>query len=233
MAVSQRDRLQRELSECHRQAERLDSPGFPRAALSSLQHFQRQRLATSYADLAAQERYAAAIDFFLAELYGGRSVRERDQQVQQVLPVMRRMLPPRLQGVLADAFRLQAMSLRLDIALAEVLQDRGAIPVDLAGYSEFYATVPQAQREEQIALIEGLAFALDRSVRKPLVLTLMSAMRKPARAAGFGALQQFLERGLRAFRAMGGADEFAAIIVRRETRAMRRLYAQHPRPFDP
>ncbi len=230
--MSNRDRLQQELSECHRQAERLETPGFPLASLTSLQSFQRQRLATSYADLAAQSRYAAAIDFFLADLYGGRSVRERDQQVQQVLPVMRRMLPPRLQGVLADAFRLQAMSLRLDITLAEALQEQGAVPVDLAAYTRYYALIPRAQREEQIALIEALAFALDRSVRKPLVLALMSAMRRPARAAGFGALQQFLERGLRAFRAMGGADEFAAIIVRRETRAMERLYAQHPEPFD-
>ena len=55
--------------------------------------------------------------------------------------------------------------------------------------------------------------------------------RGPARGAGFGELQAFLERGFSAFRAMGRADEFLQTIMSGERRAMRRMLEAHPDPF--
>ena len=57
-------------------------------------------------------------------------------------------------------------------------------------------------------------------------------MRRPARLAGFGELQDFLERGFRAFRHMEDASEFLDTIERRETQILDRIYARHPHPFD-
>jgi hypothetical protein len=52
----------------------------------------------------------------------------------------------------------------------------------------------------------------------------LKAMRRPARAAGMGALQTFLEDGFDAFGAMGGAKEFLAAIQVRETALVGRLF---------
>ncbi len=224
--------LRAALDESHRQSARPAQPGFPVEALEQLQQFQRARLAETYADLAAQARYRGAVTFFLEQLYGGRDAQQRDRQVEGALPVMERALPGRMKDALADAFRLQAMSLELDIALAEAMARDGVAQLDPASYARLYPVVPRQQRERQIELIHKLAMELDRVVHLPLVLGLVVAMRRPARSAGFGALQSFLERGLRAFRAMGSARDFADTIRDREHRIMEQLYAGASNPFD-
>lgn len=223
--------LREALLASHAEAQRARAPGFPAQELETLQQFQRDRLASTYADLAAQPRYAAACRFFLDELYGGRDAQERDRQVEGALPIMEKTLPRRMQEALADAFRLQAISLAGDMALAEGMAERGMTALTPSAYAALYPRVPRAAREEQIALIYRLAMELDRVVHLPLVLGLIIAMRGPARAAGFQALQQFLERGLRTFRSMQGADVFASTIRDREQRIMERLYAEDPDPF--
>ena len=56
-------------------------------------------------------------------------------------------------------------------------------------------------------------------------------MRKPARLAGLGELQAFLERGYDAFRAMGRSEEFVARVAARERALMRAWFAgENPRP---
>ncbi len=223
--------LREALMASHAQAERVRAPDFPHAELEILQQFQRERLAATYADLAAQPRYAAACEFFLDELYGGRDAQERDRQVEGALPIMEKTLPGRMQEALADAFRLQALSLSGDIALAEGMVEGRLEALTPRAYALLYPRVPRHAREEQIKLIYRLAMELDRVVHLPLVLGLIVAMRGPARAAGFDALQQFLERGLRAFRSMQGAEAFASTIRDRELRIMERLYASDPDPF--
>ena len=215
----------------HAESARVRAPEFPRRQLETLQQFQRERLAATYADLAAQPRYAAACRFFLDEIYGGRDAQERDRQVEEALPIMEKTLPGRMQEALADAFRLQALSLAGDIALAEGMAERHQEELTPPVYAALYPRVPRPAREEQIALIYRLAMELDRVVHLPLVLGLVVAMRGPARAAGFQNLQQFIERGLRAFRRMQGADTFASTIHDRERRIMERLYAGDHDPF--
>ena len=86
-------------------------------------------------------------------------------------------------------------------------------------------------RERQIALIVTVGHALDRYVGKPLVRSALAAMRQPARLAGFGALQDLLERGFAAFRRMDGAAEFLATVETRETALMNAIFAGDSDPF--
>jgi hypothetical protein len=59
-------------------------------------------------------------------------------------------------------------------------------------------------------------------------------MRQPARLAGLTGLQDFLERGFGAFRAMGGAEEFLRTIESRETQIMDAIVGGATEPFpDP
>jgi hypothetical protein len=224
--------LRRALEESHALATRLDEPGFPLKELQILQDWQRQRLSRSYEDLVNQPRYRAAGDFFLVELYGGLNFRERDQQMERVLPVMVRMLRDDMLLVLAGAFDLQSLSLGFDMDMAEELQKAGWNGLNTARYGEIYrACDRETDRERQIDLIHSLGLELNELVHHRLVLWLIRTVRGPARAAGFGLLQTFLEQGLNAFRVMGDGTEFIETIWNREKDVMRRLLAADENPF--
>lgn len=227
------DRLKQALSASHDLATRLEEPGFPLPELEHLQGWQRQRLANSYRDLITQERYRDAGDFFLDELYGGLNFRERDQQMERVLPVMARMLPDHMLQTLAEAFELQSLSLEFDIDMTMAMLEAPWRELNLERYGEIYrASGRDDERQRQIELIRHLGLALNDLVRHRLVLYLVRTVRGPSRAAGFGLLQSFLERGLNAFKSMGDGTEFVETIYTRELESSRRLFAGDQNPFD-
>jgi hypothetical protein len=125
---------------------------------------------------------------------------------------------------------LSTLSHELDRALLGQFPD-DAMP-SVAIYCEAYRVLAnRAARERQIALIVTVGGALDRYVDKPVVRSALAAMRRPARMAGLGALQQFLERGVAAFRHMHGAGEFLATIEARETALMNAIFDGDRAPF--
>lgn len=227
------ERLRRELERNHALAADLDADRAPLPELESLQSWQRVRLARTHADLIAQDRYRDACHFFLEELYGGLEFRERDREVARVLPVMTRLLPPVALDALAGAFELQALSIELDLDMARHMQRDGLLEVDTERYGTLYRAVGRAaDRGRQIRLIRDIGLELDRLVHRPLLLRLVRLLRGPAVAAGFGRLQAFLEEGLGAFRAIGGAEEFVNTIHARERAVMERLLAGDSDPFQ-
>jgi hypothetical protein len=220
------------LARNHGLAGRIDGKDFPLAALEHLQAWQRARIARTYDDLLGQDAYRPAVNFFLAELYGGLDFRERDQDMSRVMPVMKRFLPDRVLLSMSEAFELQAVSLEFDMAMAVYMEKSGIEELDMGRYSEAYrAGSERAGRERQIALIRKLAYDLEWLVRKPLVNTLVRLLRGPAHAAGFGKLQQFLEFGLGSFRALDDVSYFNETIYEREWDAMEKLYAGEALPF--
>jgi len=74
-------------------------------------------------------------------------------------------------------------------------------------------------------LMLAVGTALDKYTRNPLLRHSLRLMRSPAKAAGLGALQQFLETGFDTFRAMGGAQEFLHTIAQRERALAALLFA--------
>ena len=80
---------------------------------------------------------------------------------------------------------------------------------------------------DQPEVPEGLAAAL----RMPGVGALLRLSRLPAKAAGLGELQTFLERGFAAFEGLGDARAFLADIRGNETLTMQRLFAGDADPF--
>ena len=226
------DHLRQALTDSHELATRFDEPGFPHAEFELLQGWQRQRLSNSYRDLISQERYRAAGDFFLAELYGGLNFRERDQQMERVLPVMVRMLREDMLLALAEAFELQSLSLSLDMDMTLALQASGWKELNTSRYGEIYRSCGRPlDRERQIELIGHLGLELNELVHHRLVMFLIRTLRGPARAAGFGLLQSFLEQGLRAFQIMGDGTEFIETIWNNEDKVMQRLFAGDKNPF--
>ncbi len=200
------------------------------AALDRLAAWQSRRLRATYADLARQARYADAIEFFQTDLYGPGDFSRRDADLARVAPLMARVMPAGMMAMVSRAMELSNLSHELDRALLSQLPERA--PLSAATYCEAYrALANRAARERQIALIVGVGRALDRYVGKPFVRSMLSAMRQPARLAGLGALQHFLERGVAAFRRMGGADEFLATVETRETAFMNAILSAERAPF--
>ena len=191
--------------------------------LKELKRWQSARLERTYADLASQDRYREATAFFLDDLYGPKDFSARDQEMLRIVPVMRRLLPASAVETAALAIELEALSEDLDQRLAAALPEG---PIDEESYAEAYrASSTPGERQHQIDLIVAVGERLDALVRKPFVFTTLKVMRQPARVAGLGDLQDFLENGFQAFRDMDGAGEFLAVLRERETRILRSLFS--------
>jgi hypothetical protein len=195
-----------------------------------LQKWQSKRLMRSHADLHASPRYRLAVEFFFNELYGGGDAKRRDTDLMRVQTAMERLLPREGLEALCLAIELETLSQELDAAVARALPDA---PITVPRYAEAYrAAGREADRRRQIELTSEVGTYLDGVVRKPMVRALVRLARAPAHAAGFGQLQEFLERGFRAFETMHGAREFVETIRERELRASARLFAAEADPFE-
>jgi hypothetical protein len=190
----------------------------------ALAAFQSRRLAVTHAGLRGTDRYRDAIDFFLADLYGPQDLSGRDEQVIRALDKLKRFLPTAALEALVRAFELHVLTIELDRTTATQL-DESTEP-DAATYARAYrAAGRKADRERQIELVGEIGALLDSVAHRPEVGLALRLSRGPAHAAGYGELQDFLERGYKAFRKMDGAGEFLAIIDGRERELMRRLFA--------
>ena len=206
--------------------------GQPRqqARLAELQRWQSERLLKSHDDLHRDPRYRLAVEFFFNELYGAGDPRARDRDLARVQRVMERLLPAEALRAMCLAIELEILSQELDAAMVQALP---AGPVTVESYAQAYRVAGRRpDRERQILLMAEIGGYLDRVVKKPVIRALVRLARGPAHAAGFGLLQEFLERGLVAFEAMRGAEEFLATLRGREWRWMERLFAGTANPFE-
>lgn len=220
------------LARNHALAGRIDEAEFPGPSFELLQQWQRRRIARSFDDLNQQAGYRPAVEFFLSEIYGGLRFRERDQDMSKVMPAMTRFLPDPALLTMSEAFELQAISLEFDMDMAGFMATEKIDGLDMPRYCEVYRACSDKQgRERQILLIRKLGYDLDKLVRKPLVNYLVRLLRGPAHAAGFGALQEFLESGLNSFRALPDPAYFIETIYDREWAAMERMFGGEEKPF--
>jgi len=219
-----RRRLDALASRYHEVASRREHDAGLAARMRALADYQSRRLAATYADLREQPRYGPAVDFFLADLYGPRDMRERDRQVLRALDKLKRFLPAAALDALARAFELHVLTIELDADTA--MQLRSSSRPDDAGYAKAYRAAGRPRdRDRQVALIGEIGALLDSLAHRPEVGLAIRLARGPAHAAGYGQLQDFLERGYDAFRQLDGAGEFLAAIDGRERALMQRLFA--------
>ncbi len=227
-------RLARSLS-LHRRL--FDAGHEPRNALpwlKPLQAWQARRLERSFAAFRADPSRRAAAEFFLADVYGDQDFRQRDADIARVVPRMQKVLPAALLETLAGGIALAALSHALDLRVAQALQALAPQPgaLDVALYARAYRQAGHRRlRALQIRLIGEVGQGLADALRMPGVGRLLRLSRLPARAAGLGALQSFLERGFAAFAELDDAEAFIADICVGETRVMQRLFAAEMDPF--
>lgn len=190
-----------------------------------VKHFQHSRFENTYADLLASPRYARAARFFLDDLYGPHDFTERDGQFERIVPALVRLFPHDIVQTVRSLSELHALSESMDTQMAGSFVGE----LNTQTYAKAWQLTGQpAQRERQIALMLSVGGALDRYTRNPLLRHSLRLMRGPARAAGLGELQGFLERGFDTFREMHGAKEFLGVIALRERALAEKLFCAHP-----
>lgn len=192
------------------------------ARLSELRAWQTMRLENSYRDFRAEPRYAPAVEFFLSDLYGPQEFGARDRDLARAWRYLKRALPAAAMAVLGRAIELDVLTFELDHALVRVLA-AGAL-TDATYAAAYRAADDRAGRTRQIALIVGIGEDLSRIVRRIWLGPLLQAAHVPAHAAGFGGLQDFLERGYAAFRIMEEPARLMKAIAERETAFMCSLF---------
>jgi len=190
-----------------------------------LRAWQASRLARTHADLLASPRFGLAAAFFLTDVYSTKDVSSRDEAVKRAVPAMSKFLPVSGLETVADVIELDALSEDLDAAMVVALGAR-VTTIDAAAYGRAYRKVDRRKdRERQIYLIEHLGQSLDRLANRRFAGSALVLMRKPAQVAGFGDLQEFLERGYDAVHKMGSLEEFLTLVVSREQRLLEAVFA--------
>ena len=183
-----------------------------------------------YEDLRNRPGFDAAIDFVVSDLTGT-GIAERDRDLERVAGFMSRTLPTRALEALALAMELNAKLLEMNLAIAEHLRPalRAGGPITEREYclaSRRAATFDDCRA--LIAITRRAGESLDRFAHLPLIGGLLRSMRIPARVAGFGDLQAFLEKGFDTFHAVPDVVEFLDVMETRMTRIFRRVFDEAP-----
>lgn len=221
--------LKQALDENEYLVKKLQAENWPLAEFQFLQDLQQRRMARDYKDFLEQPDFAPAIEFFLTELYGGLGFIERNNDLKKVYSIMTRMLPDSMLQTLAEAMQFQALSIKLDMEVRQQLVSSGVDlgKLNLAQYAAANVQLDaEASRRLQVESVVHLGKALQKEVRRPFALQLLKLMRLPAKAAGFGQLHDFLERGLSAFLRMPDISTFLLALQQRETKFIDGVFNQ-------
>ncbi len=177
-------------------------------------------------DLLEPQGYAEAVDFIVSDLCGV-GVSERDRDIERAAPVFLAALPTHALESAAAAVELNARSLEINLAICRVLRGDGELPGTITEPQYCSACRIASSYEEVMGLVQlaaELGETLKTLVRIPLIGGLLRSMRRPAHAAGFGALQEFLESGFTTFRRISDIDDFLDVLGRRLDDVFRHIY---------
>jgi hypothetical protein len=219
--------LQRELAAV--KEERLAGKRDPalHQARKRLKQFQKARLGSTHADLLAAGDTHDAAEFFLEELYGDHDLGQRDADLERIIPTLQKVLSYEALRAITDAIVLDALSERLDSAMARELGEE----FTEARYLAAFRNTARADRERQVELVDNLGEMLVELVRMPLVGMTLTLMGGPAALAGLGDLHAFLQRGFDSFGQMEQPARFVATIVERERIVIENIYSKKRNPF--
>lgn len=189
-------------------------------------NWQLQYLLPFFSDLYERDGYAAAIDFTMSDL-AGVGISNRDRDLERAAPAITRMLPLQALATIASAAEMNARVLKVNIAICRCLLVNNELPVVITEHHYCVACRKASSLDECVELVHlitGLGKTLKSLIKVPMIGMLLRAMRVPAHAAGFGALQQFLENGYFTFKRIPDIDHFLREIEDRMIRIFERIY---------
>ena len=179
-------------------------------------------------DLLEPEGYAEAAEFIVSDL-AGVGVSDRDHEIERATPVIVRSLPVHALETAAAAVELNAAALEINTSIWRKLLVAGQLPAEITEHAYRSACRAVSAYEQCMGLADlatELGVTLKTLVRVPLIGMLLRTMRLPAHAAGFGALQEFLETGYLTFRRISDVDRFLDEVGQRLSDVFRYIYIE-------
>jgi hypothetical protein len=197
--------------------------------MASYDHFTRWQLdymLPFFGDLLEPEGYTEAIDFVVSDLCGV-GISERDHDIERATPIIVRSLPAHPLETAAAAVELNAGALEFNLGIWRGLLVDGELPAIITEPQYMAACRSTSSYEECMELVRlavELGDTLKTLVRIPLIGGLLRTMRAPAHAAGYGALQEFLETGYIRFRQISDIDQFLELLHHRMEQIFDHIY---------
>jgi len=196
--------------------------------------WQMAYLLTLFIDLHERPGYGGAIDFTMSDL-AGVGISNRDRDLERASPAITRMLPLKALETIAAAAKLNARVLKVNLGIFGRLQVDGELPAKISNRAYCVACRESSTLEECVGLVylaTRLGGTLKTLVTVPLLGGMLRAMRGPAHAAGFGALQEFLESGYTKFEEIPDIDHFLSEIETRMTEFFEMIYTKPLHEID-
>jgi len=194
--------------------------------------WQLEYLLPFFSDLYARQGYEQAIDFTMSDL-AGIGISRRDRDLERAAPAITRLLPMRALETIAVAAEMNARILEVNLGIFRQLLVGEKLPDPITKIDYCLAcraASSLAECVELVHLVTGLGRTLESLVRIPMIGVTLRAMRLPAHAAGFAALQSFLENGYRTFRQIPDIPHFLLQIETRMTEVFEKIYTA---PLEP
>ena len=189
-------------------------------------NWQFEYLLPFFSDLHARDGYAEAIDFIMSDL-AGVGISDRDRDLERAAPAITKLLPLGALMTIASAAEMNARTLTINIAICRCLLVENDLPARISETDYCIACRKASSLQECVELVHliiGLGETLKSLVKVPMIGITLRAMRAPAHAAGFGALQEFLEKGYGTFRQIPDIDHFLSEIETRMVDVFERIY---------
>lgn len=200
------------------------------ASIKAIKKIQAQRFTGTYWDLLGSEEFGGAARFFLEELYSDKDYSQRDAQFARVAGGLQTFFPSEVVATAVSLAQLHVLTEELDYQMAIAWLADNMPPDNLVlRYARAWKTVARKDdRNRQLEVVLAMGDELDRLTRTRGLRLMLKMMRRPAMAAGLGALQSFLEAGFDTFASMSGkgqrAHEFLNLIRARESGWISRLF---------
>ena len=157
----------------------------------------------------------------------GVGISGRDHDLERAAPAITRMLPLKALQTLATAAEMNARVLKINIGICRCLMVKDELPSAISERDYCVACRKASDLHECVELVHlitGLGDTLRSLVGVPMIGLTLRAMRVPAHAAGFGALQEFLEKGYFTFRQIPDIELFLREIESRMVSIFERIY---------
>ncbi|MBT8092055.1 MAG: hypothetical protein KJN77_03395 [Gammaproteobacteria bacterium] len=181
-------------------------------------------------DLHSQGGYREALDFTMSDL-AGVGISQRDRDLERAAPAITRMLPTGALVTISVAAEMNARVLKVNTAICRCLMADGGLPLKITVEEYMSACRAATTLDECVELVHvitDLGRTLHKLVYVPMIGMTLRAMRAPANAAGFGALQNFLETGYTTFRAIPDTDLFLKTIDKRMIAVFEGIFGLRP-----
>ena len=225
-------RLQRLLLEYHEY--RMSRDSHPLAnVINEIGQWQIKRLKKTHRHLYEEPRYHLALDFLLEDLYSPGNFVGRDADLERIFPKMVKLVPDQALGAVANLVELNLLTQKLDEHLATMHSRQGMHNnISVASYVQSFRGCNNiAARRHQLELISATGLQLEKYVKSRLLKLSLNLTEKPAELAGLGQLHTFIQRGFKAFLAIGCVNELLDQVLSTESAIMERIFRGEADPF--